>query len=83
MADQLFGVKRKAQTDYLCQGCGGTIKKGTHYDYADGYSATYRNECGESERKYYQFRCHLPGECDEVAYIDEHSPSIDELFAKL
>jgi hypothetical protein len=59
------GKKTKARVDYMCQACGSIIKAGTYYDYADGWSATYKNDIGESERKYYQFRTHLDNECDE------------------
>lgn len=63
------GKKTKERVDYMCGACGSIIKAGTYYDYADGMSATYRNDIGEPERNYWQFRTHLDGECDENSNI--------------
>lgn len=57
-----FGKIVKAKYYHICDGCNRVIKKGQFYDYSDGYTPTYKNEIGEPERKYWQFKCHI--DCD-------------------
>lgn len=67
---ELTGEKKKAMYDYTCDLCQQTLHKGEYYDSSSGWTATSRNYCGESERKYWTFRIHLydcvtPEECQK------------------
>lgn len=73
METELLGKRTKARIEHKCLGCGGVIKVGEYYDYSDGMSATYRNEYGESERKYYQCHFHIDN-CESMDISSDSEP---------